>query len=134
VFYQWQRQVFENLAGAFGTPAATNGASKREKELAARTKELEAKLAKKDNVIAEISAEYVQLKKELGGSSRQNCDPAGESPAVSVARIGHVAMPHPGAGNQPGDAWCIRPGRPAPSAAVGAAWRPSECRGLNISE
>ena|SRR5882724_4021174 len=21
VFYQWQRQVFENLAGAFGTPA-----------------------------------------------------------------------------------------------------------------
>jgi transposase len=66
VFYQWQRQVFENLAGAFGTPAAENGASKREKELAARAKELEAKLAKKDNVIAEISAEYVQLKKELG--------------------------------------------------------------------
>jgi hypothetical protein len=32
----------------------------------AKTKELEAKLAKKDNVIAEISAEYVQLKKELG--------------------------------------------------------------------
>jgi transposase len=66
VFYQWQRQVFENLAGAFGTPAATNNVSKREKELAARTKELEAKLVKKDNVIAEISAEYVQLKKELG--------------------------------------------------------------------
>jgi transposase-like protein len=66
VFYQWQRQVFENLAGAFGTPAAVNGASKREKELATRAKELEAKLAKKDNVIAEISAEYVQLKKELG--------------------------------------------------------------------
>jgi transposase len=66
VFYQWQRQVLENLAAAFGTPAATNGASKREKELATRTKELEAKLAKKDNVIAEISAEYVQLKKELG--------------------------------------------------------------------
>jgi uncharacterized coiled-coil protein SlyX len=27
---------------------------------------LETKLAKKDNVIAEISEEYVQLKKELG--------------------------------------------------------------------
>jgi transposase-like protein len=66
VLYQWQRQVFENLAGAFATPAAANGASKREKELATRAKELEAKLARKDNVIAEISAEYVQLKKELG--------------------------------------------------------------------
>jgi transposase-like protein len=65
VFYQWQRQLFENLAGAFATPT-DEGPSKREKELVARTKELEAKLAKKDNVIAEISAEYVQLKKELG--------------------------------------------------------------------
>ena len=65
VFYQWQRQLFENLAGAFATPAS-EGPSKREKELVAKTKELETKLAKKDNVIAEISAEYVQLKKELG--------------------------------------------------------------------
>ena len=46
VFYQWQRQAFENLAAAFGTPATASGASKREKELATRAKELEAKLAK----------------------------------------------------------------------------------------
>lgn len=65
LFYTWQRQLFENLAGAFTTPAS-EGPSKREKELLAKTKELEAKLAKKDHVIAEISAEYVQLKKELG--------------------------------------------------------------------
>ena len=45
-------------------------------------------------------------------SGRQGCNPAGESPAVSVARIGYVVMPHPGAGNQPGYAWCKRPGRP----------------------
>jgi len=44
-------------------------------------------------------------------SSRQGCNPAGESPAVSVARVGYVVMPHPGAGNQPGYAWCKRPGR-----------------------
>ena len=31
-----------------------------------------------------------------GGSSRQGCNPAGESPAMSVARVGHVAIPHPG--------------------------------------
>jgi len=65
VFYEWQRQLFENLAGAFTTPAS-EGPSKREKELVAKTHELEAKLAKKDHVIAEISEEYVQLKKELG--------------------------------------------------------------------
>ena len=35
-------------------------------------------------------------------SSRQGCNPAGESPVVSVARVGYVVMPHPGAGNQPG--------------------------------
>jgi len=45
-------------------------------------------------------------------SSRQGCNPAGESPAVSVARNGHVAMPLLGAGNQPSSAWCKRPGRP----------------------
>jgi transposase-like protein len=65
VFYQWQRQLFENLAAAFTTPAS-EGPSKREKELAAKTKELEAKLVKKDHVIAEVAAELVATKKALG--------------------------------------------------------------------
>lgn len=65
VFYQWQRQALENLAGAF-SPPADDGPSKREKELVAKTKELEAKLAKKDNVIAEVAAELVATKKSLG--------------------------------------------------------------------
>ena len=65
VFYQWLRQALGNLGAALG-PLAPDAPSKREKELVAKTKELEAKLTKKDNVIAEISAEYVQLKKELG--------------------------------------------------------------------
>jgi len=45
-------------------------------------------------------------------SGRQGCNPAGGSPAVSVARVGYVVMPHPGAGNQPGYAWCKCPGCP----------------------
>jgi hypothetical protein len=48
-----------------------------------------------------------------GGSGRQGCNLAGESPAVSIAHFGHVAMPHPGLGNRSGDAWCKWPGRPA---------------------
>lgn len=66
VFYHWQKQMLENLAAAFSTPAATNGPSKREKEQAHELAQLKARLAKKDEVIAEISAEYVNLKKELG--------------------------------------------------------------------
>ena len=65
VFYQWQRQALENLAGALTSPT-TDGPSKREKTQASEIAQLKAKLAKKDNVIAEISAEYVQIKKELG--------------------------------------------------------------------
>ena len=65
LFYTWQRQLFENLAAAFTTPAS-EGPSKREKELVAKTKELEVKLAKKDHVIAEVAAELVATKKGLG--------------------------------------------------------------------
>jgi hypothetical protein len=70
-----------------------------------------------------------------GRSSRQDRNPAGASPAVTIAQIGHVAMPHPGRGNPPGDAWCKRPGRPMPSGlAVGATGGSSEWGRLNISE
>lgn len=65
VFYHWQRLLFENLAGAFESSTG-NGTSQREKLLATKVEQLEAKLARKDSVIAEISSEYVQLKKELG--------------------------------------------------------------------
>jgi transposase len=65
LLYQWQRQLFENMAGAF--EAAGNGASsQRERRLAEKVEHLENRLARKDTVIAEITAEYVQLKKELG--------------------------------------------------------------------
>jgi hypothetical protein len=30
-----------------------------------------------------------------------------------IVRVEHVATPHPGSGNRPGDAWCERPGGPA---------------------
>ncbi len=65
LFYHWQRQMFENLAGALSGPVA-DGPSRREKELATENERLKERLGKKDSVIAEISAEYVQLKKELG--------------------------------------------------------------------
>jgi len=64
VFYVWQRQLFENAETVFAGEAKR--ANSRERELAKRVEQLEARLAKKDAVIAEISEEYVRLKKELG--------------------------------------------------------------------
>ena len=44
-----------------------------------------------------------------GGSSQQGCNLAGESPVVSVARVGHVAIPQFMVGNPMSIAWCKRP-------------------------
>lgn len=65
LLYQWQRQLVENMARVFEAGAG-NGASQRERQLADKVDHLESRLARKDTVIAEITAEYVQLKKELG--------------------------------------------------------------------
>lgn len=62
VFYRWQRDLFEGAA----TVLSTRRAPSRERELEEKVARLEAKLSKKDAIIAEISEEYVALKKELG--------------------------------------------------------------------
>jgi transposase-like protein len=63
-FYRWQQLLFERGAQAFDGQKPE--APRREQELAQKVQLLEQKLQKKDSVIAEISAEYVALKKELG--------------------------------------------------------------------
>jgi len=84
VFYQWQRQLFDHAAKAL---EPQRGASKRDQKLKGKIETLEERLQRKDSVIAEISEEFVKLKKVLGGSGRQGRDPAGASPAASVARF-----------------------------------------------
>ena len=63
VFYSWQRQAFANLAGALQM-GVRPGAS--EKSLKATVEKLEARLARKDHVIAVVTEECVTLKKALG--------------------------------------------------------------------
>jgi len=60
-FYQWQKTFFENGASAFEPKKAG-----REYELETKVKKLEKKLVKKDEVIGEIMASHVALKKSLG--------------------------------------------------------------------
>lgn len=65
VFYDWLRTLMAQAPKALESP--TRGPSP-EKKLEQRIAELEAKLAKKDAVIAEVTEEMVKLKKELGES------------------------------------------------------------------
>jgi len=62
LFYTWQRELLEAAPGLF----ATHRSPSREKELEEKIAALEGKLARKDSIIAEVSEEYVKLKKELG--------------------------------------------------------------------
>ena len=66
VFYTWQRAVFENLEAALERQADPSKPRSRERELERKVTALEARVAKKDSVIAEIGEEFVKLKKELG--------------------------------------------------------------------
>ena len=60
-FYRGQRQFFENGAAALAGSSRSATAA-LEAEIAA----LEAKLARKHEVLSELMEEYVRLKKELG--------------------------------------------------------------------
>jgi transposase-like protein len=62
LFYQWQKAFFENGEATFERRKRA-ASEQREKIL-----QLEGKLREKDEVLAEIAAEMVRLKKALGGS------------------------------------------------------------------
>jgi transposase-like protein len=65
VFYRWQQQFFENGSAAF-EKAGKGPDNSQSKKLLEKVDKLQAKLANKDEVIAEIMASHVQLKKSLG--------------------------------------------------------------------
>lgn len=68
LFYLWQRQAMEHLSAAFADGRAAKGPSSPASADRARIAQLEVRLAKKDEVIAEISEEHLALKKKFGGS------------------------------------------------------------------
>lgn len=63
VFYIWLRQALENLPAALTAPRGPS----QELVLQRRVQSLEAKVAHKDAVIAEVTEEFVRAKKALGG-------------------------------------------------------------------
>jgi len=65
VFYRWQQQFFENGSAAF-EKAGKGRNDSQSKKLLEKVDKLQAKLANKDEVIAEIMASHVALKKRIG--------------------------------------------------------------------
>jgi transposase-like protein len=61
VFYRWQKEFFENGATAFQPHSRSNHHAEQE-----RIEYLEKKIQTKDEVLAELMAEHVALKKSLG--------------------------------------------------------------------
>jgi transposase-like protein len=61
-FYRWQQQFFENGVAAFERPNGRPKPSAQEQRIAF----LQAKIQRKDEVLAELMEEHVALKKSLG--------------------------------------------------------------------
>jgi transposase-like protein len=61
VFYRWQKEFFENGTAAFEQKRPTNHSADQE-----RIAYLEKKIQTKDEVLAELMAEHVALKKDIG--------------------------------------------------------------------
>lgn len=68
LFYLWQRQAFEQLSAALQDGRTRRGQTQAASADRVRIATLEARLAKKDAIIADVSEEYLALKKKLGES------------------------------------------------------------------
>ena len=65
VFYRWLKEFFENGVATFREKRPTNHSAEQ-----VRIAYLEKKIQTKDEVLAELMAEYLALKKRLGNSAR----------------------------------------------------------------
>jgi transposase len=63
VFYRWQKEFFENGAAAF---ESSRSGDAKARQLEQHVEKLQAKIIRKDEVIAEVMEEAMRLKKSLG--------------------------------------------------------------------
>ena len=68
LFYLWQRQALEQLSAALQDGRTRRGQAQAVSAERVRITALEARLVKKDAIIADVSEAYLALKKKLGES------------------------------------------------------------------
>ena len=66
-FYRWQQEFFENGHAAFDNGSKAKAVEDTQQD---KIERLEAKLQRKDSVLAELMEEHVLLKKVLGRANR----------------------------------------------------------------
>lgn len=64
-FYRWQKEFFDNAPLAFEKKKGRQSNVKT-RQLEEKVEKLESRLRHKDNVIAEITEDYIKLKKNVG--------------------------------------------------------------------
>jgi len=65
-YYNWQKQLFENAAPAFARRPNKANEKRRQNAAEKKLQQIEKKLQDRNEVVAELLQEHVQLKKELG--------------------------------------------------------------------
>jgi transposase-like protein len=65
-YYKWQKQLFENAGYAFERRPNKANEKRRQNAADRKIEQLEKKLQDRNEVVAELMQEHVQLKKELG--------------------------------------------------------------------
>ena len=65
-YYNWQKQLFENAEGAFARRPNKANVKRQHNAHEKKISQLEEKLQGRNEVVAELMQEHVQLKKELG--------------------------------------------------------------------
>lgn len=65
-FYRWQKELFDHAAAAFELKGQSRRQDSRTAHLERENERLRGQLAHKDTVIAEVTEDYVRLKKTLG--------------------------------------------------------------------
>ena len=65
-YYAWQKQLFEQGGVAFERKTNKANQKRQQNAQAKKIEQLEGKIQKKNEVVAELLEEHVQLKKELG--------------------------------------------------------------------
>ncbi len=65
-YYQWQKQLFENGEGAFARRPNKANLKRQQNAHEKKIGQLEEKLQNRNEVVAELLQEHVQLKKEIG--------------------------------------------------------------------
>jgi transposase-like protein len=65
-YYNWQKQLFEKAAVLFERRPNKANQRRQQEAMTRKVSQLEEKLQKRNEVVAELLEEHVQLKKELG--------------------------------------------------------------------